>query len=366
MTRHVLPASGLSALLTRLGAGGRRVVGPTVRDGAIVLDTLRSVDDLPQGWAADEAPGSYRLRRRGDDAYFGYTVGPDAAKRFLHPPRQVLFRSRRTADGFTVEPPPPPAPVALIGLRACDLAAMDIQDRVLRDGPFADPHYAARRADVLLVAVQCVESGAACFCASMGAGPAVTGGFDLSLTELLEGAHRFVVEVGSPAGAALLEGLPLVDAGADAGAPERAASAAEAGQRRGVDAEGLRQRLVDAAEGPHWDAVAARCLGCAGCTMVCPTCFCTSVADVTDLTGEATRERRWESCLHLDFSYIHGGPVRPSLGARYRQWLTHKLQTWHDQFGTAGCVGCGRCTTWCPAGIDIVAEALAATAQETA
>ena len=106
--------------------------------------------------------------------------------------------------------------------------------------------------------------------------------------------------------------------------------------------------------------MAERCLTCGNCTLVCPTCFCTNVEDVGDLTGDhAERWRVWDTCFSVDYSYIHGGSVRPSGRARYRQWLTHKLATWHDQFDSSGCVGCGRCITWCPVGIDITQEVAA-------
>jgi ferredoxin len=92
--------------------------------------------------------------------------------------------------------------------------------------------------------------------------------------------------------------------------------------------------------------------------MVCPTCFCTTPEDITDVTGEhAERWERWASCFELDFSYLHGGSVRQSGVGRYRHWITHKLSTWYDQFGHSGCVGCGRCIAWCPVGIDITEEA---------
>ena len=122
----------------------------------------------------------------------------------------------------------------------------------------------------------------------------------------------------------------------------------------------LKELLYANAESPIWDAVAERCLSCTNCTAVCPTCFCTSVEDVTDLSGDvAGRERVWDSCFNADFSYIHGGTVRGSTRSRYRQWMTHKLGSWIDQFGMSGCVGCGRCITWCPAAIDITEEAAA-------
>ena len=126
------------------------------------------------------------------------------------------------------------------------------------------------------------------------------------------------------------------------------------------ETHGLRELLQDSLEHPRWDEVAERCLTCGNCTMVCPTCFCTTVEDVTDLTGEqAERWRAWDTCFSLDHSYVHGGSVRPTGRSRYRQWMTHKLGTWWDQFGTSGCVGCGRCIAWCPVGIDITEEAAA-------
>jgi len=94
--------------------------------------------------------------------------------------------------------------------------------------------------------------------------------------------------------------------------------------------------------------------------MVCPTCFCSTVEDTTDLSGlHAERWRKWDSCFTLDFTYIHGGSIRREGASRYRQWITHKLAHWHDQFGSSGCTGCGRCITWCPVGIDITEEARA-------
>ncbi len=343
----------LDALLGLLQQGGRHLVGPTVRDGAIVLDRIRGRADLPRGVGSTQAPGAFRLRDRGDEALFGFTVGPDSAKKWLYPAHLELWRARRDGDGFTVDDPKPSPTLAILGLRACDLAAVAVQDRVLVRSEHADPAYASRRSDVLLIAVQCAESASTCFCTSMGTGPRVTKGYDLCLTEVV-GSH-FVVEVGSEAGQRLVDQLPVRPAD-DPDAPERAAAAAS-DQQRAMPAD-VRERLLAALEGPQWDDVAARCLACTNCTLVCPTCFCTTVEDVTLLTGEAVHTRRWDSCFSPSFSDLHGHPVRASVNARYRQWLTHKLATWYDQFGTSGCVGCGRCIAWCPAEIDLVAEAL--------
>jgi formate hydrogenlyase subunit 6/NADH:ubiquinone oxidoreductase subunit I len=359
----VVERAAFPALLAALRVRGYELIGPTVRDNAIVYDRIAGVEDLPAGWTDEQAGGHYRLTRRADAALFGYSAGPQSWKQFLYPPVLRLWRGTRTETGFTVTPETDePPPRALIGVRACELHAIAIQDRVLLQGPYIDPAYAARREKLFIVAVNCGQAGGTCFCVSMHTGPQVTFGYDLALTEVLDGArHYFVVEAGTERGAAVLEEVPHTAAnGTEQAAATAAVAAAAAQMGRTLDTDGLKDLLYRNTENPRWDMVAERCLNCANCTMVCPTCFCTTVEEVTDLTGErAERQRRWDSCFTTDFSYIHGGSVRPTPKARYRQWMTHKLATWIDQFGTAGCVGCGRCITWCPVGIDITEEARA-------
>jgi sulfhydrogenase subunit beta (sulfur reductase) len=358
-----LSRDGFASLLHTLRGDGYLLVGPTARDGAIVYDRLRGVEDLPAGLTDEQEPGRYRLRRRDDEALFGYAVGPHSHKREFFPPSVRLFQIRRGADGPAVVPEPPiDRKIALIGVRSCDLHAIAVQDRVFLEGPHADADYAARRRGVFVVAVNCGDPGGTCFCASMGTGPRASAGFDLALTELVgDGEHRFVVEVGSPAGAALLARVAHALASeADRASAEAVTERAAARMGRHLDTRDIKSLFYDNQEHPRWAAVAERCLGCTSCTLVCPTCFCSTTVDTTDLSGEeATRERRWDSCFTLDHSYVHGGSVRPSLRARYRQWLTHKLASWIDQYGTSGCVGCGRCITWCPVGIDITEETAA-------
>lgn len=358
--QSVLTVAGVEALFAALRDRGYRVVGPTVRDQAIVYDDIATVDDLPRGWTDEQDGGHYRLNRRDDDALFGYVVGPHSWKRFLHPPRQRLWSAKRE-DGetrVTADVTEPPR-FAFIGVRACELNAIAIQDRVFLGGPFADPHYQARREDAFFVAVNCGQAGGTCFCASMKTGPKAEAGFDLALTEMLEGGEsRFLVEVGSDEGRDVLAALPREPAtAADEATATGIVARTTASMGRSMPEGNIRELLLENLEHPRWDDVAERCLTCGNCTMVCPTCFCTSVEDTSDLTGtETSRERRWDSCFTMDFSYIHGGSVRSSGKARYRQWMTHKLATWFDQFGTSGCVGCGRCVTWCPVGIDITEE----------
>ena len=357
----MLQVGQLSRLTGTLARRGYQVIGPTVRDGAIVYDRIESADDLPAGWTDEQGPGHYRLKRRHDGALFGYAAGPTSLKNHLHPAEVRVLAAERSGATFRIldGEVPRPSPRAFLGVRSCDLAAMAVLDRVLFGDRYRDPTYSALREGTFLVAVQCTEPAPTCFCASMGTGPPARAGFDLALTELTEsGAHRFLVEVGSDRGAEVLAELELAPATAeDAEAAAAALAAAVRRQVRSVERDGLAEFLPQTFEHSRWDEVAGRCLTCANCTMVCPTCFCTTVDDVTDVTGErAERWRRWDSCFTLSFSYIHGGSVRASSKARYRQWLTHKLASWHDQFGMSGCVGCGRCITWCPAGIDLTEE----------
>lgn len=357
---HVVIAKpSLESVFGALREAGYTLIGPTVADGAIIYADIAAVADLPVGWTDEQGPGRYRLRRRADDRYFGFVVGPYSLKKFLYPPALRLFSTRRNGEGFEIQGNTDPPPrYAFVGVRGCELAAAGIQDRVFLEGTVIDPHYKARRSAAFLLAVNCVEPGETCFCASMKTGPRCASGFDLALTELDD---VFLVEIGSELGAQMMAGAEWRPAGAfEMNWARRALTDAEGRMGRAMDRRDLPGLLYENLEHPRWALVAERCLACANCTMVCPTCFCSDVQDTSDLTGEATaRVRVWDSCFNREFSYVFGGHLRPNVRARYRQWLTHKLAAWIDQFGTSGCVGCGRCITWCPVGIDLTVEVAA-------
>jgi sulfhydrogenase subunit beta (sulfur reductase) len=364
---RLLHRDNFQHLLEALADRGYRTVGPTVRDGAIVYEAINAVSDLPEGWTDRQDGGTYRLERRNDTALFGYTVGPHSWKKFLFPPRTRLWQADRQPKGFTLRPEPlEAARYAFLGVRSCELHAIAIQDRVFME---TDPLYRAHRERAFLIVVNCGQAGGTCFCVSMTTGPRAESGFDLALTEILEdGRHVFTVEAGSQRGREVLQLLPTEEARAvDLEAAARCTARAVRQMGRSMDVTGVPDLLARSLEDPRWDDVASRCLACANCTMACPTCFCSTVEDTTDLTGDhAERWRSWDSCFTMDFSHVHGGSVRTSTKARYRQWLTHKLATWHEQFGTSGCVGCGRCITWCPVAIDLTQEVAAIRASEGA
>lgn len=353
----------LDELIRALRATGRTVIGPRVIDGAIAMVEVDDAADLPLGWTASMVPGGTRLEHRtaGDPgAARAFDNGPawSGIKPWTFPPHVDMLTLARPADGGLVatEPAPAPAarPIAVIGARACDLAALEVHDRVLAGGPAIDPDYASRRAGLLVVAVECAMATSTCFCASMGTGPEVGQGADVVLSEADGG---FVARGASVAGQALLAGFDLEAAPVPElrAADERVAGArATMGHNLGVETDGLHDRLLASLDSPRWDAVASRCLACANCTLVCPTCFCTGSVVSSDLDGRASSAARtWDSCFTAGFAQVAGGSFRPKHRDRYRQWLTHKFGTWFDQFGSSGCVGCGRCIAWCPVGIDV-------------
>ncbi len=352
----------LKELVAQLANQGYKVIGPQRRDDTIVLDEISSADQLPVGWNDEQQGGSYRLVKSDRPAFFDYVVGPYSWKRYLHPPVQRLWQAQRRGKSFSIKSDQEEIPrYAFFGVRGCEIHALEIQDRVFDNGDFADLGYVSRRAKAFIVAINCARPAATCFCTSLNTGPKARQGFDLALTELIDTKrHAFLVEIATQQGADILAQIPHQEA-----TPEDLATAKNVTHNA---VEAIQKTLVphvdtllkNNLEHSRWNDVAQRCLSCTNCTMVCPTCFCTTVEDSTDLAGQiAERWRKWDSCFTVDFSYIHGGSIRREGRSRYRQWMTHKLATWHDQFGSSGCVGCGRCITWCPVGIDITEEARA-------
>jgi sulfhydrogenase subunit beta (sulfur reductase) len=361
-TTVALPKTALPGLLENLKKMGYDVIGPQVKDNTIVYASLAQAEDLPQGYTSDQFPGSYRLKYTGHGNYFDITPGPQSWKTFLFPSRlqMVAFhKPENSAQWEVTNPSQPNPPYAFFGVRPCELAAIQVQDRVFLRDDYKDPFYRKQRQSALIISVNCLHPSGTCFCASMGTGPEVTTGFDLNLTELED---DFIVQTGSETGRMVVESLPWkpVSAFMIQSAKNAMDDARNHMGRSLPHPEELPTILLNNLNHPQYDDVAKRCLSCTNCTQVCPTCFCWDVLDLNDLSGNnVRRERVWDSCFNPEYSYVFGGNSRPNTRSRYRQWITHKLAGWYQQFGTSGCVGCGRCITWCPAGIDITAEAAA-------
>jgi sulfhydrogenase subunit beta (sulfur reductase) len=362
-TTAVLPKPKLDDLLLRLREKGYQTIGPRIRDDAVVYAPITGSADLPKGFISEQEAGRFHLASSGNSRFFDIIPGAQSWKQFFFPPRVSLIAARKNG-GWKAEKTAGNAPrLALIGVRPCELAAIKIQDLAFLRDDFTDPIYRDRRKNAFIVAVNCLHPGGTCFCASMGTGPKAADGFDLSLTELDD---TFLLEIGSEAGREIVKNFALqtADASAKQKAEQGLAEAKENMGRR-LDVSDLPDLILKNLEHPEWEAVAKRCMSCASCTLACPTCFCWDIQDHTGLNGiETERERVWDSCFNPGYSYQAGGNTRPTTRARYRQWLSHKLGTWKEQYGVLGCVGCGRCITWCPVKIDIT-EQIAALRKET-
>jgi ferredoxin len=365
----VLTVEGLDEFVARLRALGYEVMGPTLRDGAIVPGPVNSSKDLPRGVHDLQSPGSYRVMHEDDGEIFGWAVGPGSWKNEYFPPSQVMWRSEIVGDTLVFrQPDRSHALLAIVGARPCDVAALRILDHVLEEGVHRDSRYSERRDSNFIAVVECASPADTCFCASMKSGPGIDEDFDVALTELNdELGHRFIARIGSPRGADVLSSVSTRPANElDLEARALLLETASRAMSRSLPFDEVANLLARNVEHPRWLDVAERCLSCGNCTSVCPTCFCSDVHDTTDTSGAIERRRTWSSCFDLEHSYLHGGSVHESSSSRYRQWMTHKLSTWWDQFDSTGCVGCGRCIVWCPVGIDITEEVAAIAAHDQA
>ena len=346
----------LDNILIRLQEEGYLTIGPRVKNETLVYEQIEGLDDLPRGYITEQDAGYFRLQQTSHSRYFDVIPGAQSWKQFLFPPRVDLFRLQKTNGHWEkVSEENQNVKYAFIGVRACELNAILIQDKAFMREDFTDPIYRSRRERVFILSVDCLHPAETCFCASMNTGPRVKDSFDLNLTELDD---VFLVKVGSEIGRNILNGLPFELASSFMlSNAERGLENAAQQMKRTLNTDGLPEFVLANLDHPQWEEIGQRCLSCANCTQVCPTCFCWDARDeVTLNNNETRRERVWDSCFNPGFSYQAGGNTRPSIQSRYRQWLSHKLGSWPQQYGTLGCVGCGRCITWCPAKIDLTKE----------
>ena len=368
--KYIVDVDAINSILTILKGQKFKTIGPKISDNTIIYDELNNINNLPIGITDVHEAGSYRLKKRDDKALFGYNLGPFSFKKYLFPPQITVLKSKKIDGKITIlKENEAVEKLAFIGVKPCELHAILIQDKIFLDGEYIDNYYKKQRDNLFIVTTNCTEAGSSCFCTSTNTGPNILEGFDLSITEnISEEGHYFVIEAGSNAGIKLLNELTLTEASVELlQKVEDKINDARLNMGRTLQTENLKEVLLNNLTHPHWEKIAKKCLSCGNCTMVCPTCFCSNIKDVTSLSGvDNERVRTWDSCFSMEYSYIHGGTVRASIKSRYRQWMTHKLASWQDQFQTLGCVGCGRCIVWCPVGIDITKEALSLQEQVTA
>lgn len=347
----------IDTLLSLLKERGYVCVAPRYIEGAINYAKINNASELPWGLTDEQAPAHYKVIQTDQKKAFSFTIPVQSIKPMLFKAKETIWKSKRDENGKLIfEPKVDFEKIAVFGVRACDLRAIETQDRIFMQNTFNDVRYIKRRENQFLIAMNCTSSNSNCFCVSLGDGPKAETGFDLSMTEI---ANGFIVESGSVKGSNLLENLNYTVA-SDNGLNE-----AELGRKRAISEQiksippikVVESKLKANLEHERYKNIASRCLSCGNCTNSCPTCFCHTERDEPNISGTVSNHtREWDSCFTLEHSYTHGETYRESLIHRYRQWLTHKFATWRDQFQVKGCVGCGRCITHCPVKIDVTEE----------
>ncbi|WPM32043.1 4Fe-4S dicluster domain-containing protein [Hydrogenobacter sp. T-2] len=352
---YLLSLEGIRELFEAL-KDGYIVLAPKLRDGLIALSEVQSLEELPLGYRNIEAPGFCVIEKV--EGYFTYTHPYNSFKSFLHPTELPLIRVRKEREDLNFQTlVPEEKAMCLFDIRACDLSALKVLDTVfLYKNPHPDPYYASLREGLFVLAVNCSYATSTCFCTTMETGPEVKEGYDLLITELSEG---FLTEVGSEKGKRIIEKVKdkREAEGKHFEEKRKILEKTELTMKRAFQTEGLTKRLYERMDAKYWEHIEKRCVACTSCTQACPTCFCFDIIERNNLElEESLRVRVWDSCFSPSFATVHRFNLRQSVHSRYRQWLMHKFAYWVGQFDCFGCVGCGRCITWCPVGIDIREE----------
>ncbi len=317
------------------------------------LDSLRDQFTLI-GPVTDDGQTEFRRIdsvRQLDMAYQSTMLSP--GKVYLYKPREELFRFSLDGDLEIREPRADDERRVIIGLHSCDTKAVLYLDKTFL-GAFHDPRYEARRNNTVIIELNCETAGKNCFCSSMGTGPYLHAetGYDMQLTDF---GSEYLVELKTDRARSMFTVDDVRPAGRDEFVTKQ-----EKEQRvsatftKRIDTKGLDVLLRKNSQHRVWRITAEEaCLSCSNCVMVCPTCFCYDITDEVSMDRKSARRlRQWDACQDAHFAEVHGGNFRGRRTARLRQFVTHKLaQT--NQYGVYATVGCGRCITWCPTGIDL-------------
>jgi len=333
----------LGKLIEVLKAYGYVTYGYKVSRGAVIFDELRNLEDMPLKYRDVQGPGSYRLIE-GNGVRHSFA----SPKEVIHPARQELFNV--DSNGGVSYPPIESKKIALVGIKSCDLASIKVMDRILSN----DDSYNARRKEALTIVEECINPGDTCFCGSLGTGPYVSEDFDLAYARIDD--DHVLFKYGSRVGLNLVKRLGLKPASEEL-VNTYSSLMSEAKEKTSPLKFGLsdieNSMLKSMSDVDLWKKLSEKCVGCANCNLVCPTCFCTEFLDDLKLDNSASRVRFWVGCLSYVYGLVAGTHFRPELYMRYRHFVLHKFLFYRKQIGLVGCVGCGRCITWCPVGIDL-------------
>lgn len=280
-----------------------------------------------------------------------YIQPVNSVKDVLFPCDDPLYRYNWSVDAVEFEPVSETEKTVVFGLRPCDLASVDLLDRVFTTGDFSDVQYRRRREHSVLVGMGCLRSAPSCLCRAFGVTPGASQGADMMVYETEEG---YVAHSITEKGQELMESMPGTDAGdEDLDRARQASEQTEVPRAEGLSPEGLPEEMREQWDSPYWQQLGLRCLGCGTCTFVCPTCHCFLIADL-NRGKKGLRFKSWDSCQYKRFVLAAGDHnPRPTRKERIRQRFMHKLAYFPETNDAFLCTGCGRCIASCPVDIHI-------------
>lgn len=322
----IINKNEIANILTKL-AEEYLVIAPVQKEGIVQFSAIKNGAEACLTFANTKKPGKEILFPQSEELY-SYTIDTEGVR------MQANVDQKETI---------------VFGMRPCDVKSLVLLDNVFKNDQYQDVYYLTRRANTLIVGLGCNEPAATCFCSNMACGPFAKEGSDIFLTDIGE---AYVAEGISEKGQALLAKLGLGSATAEQKALANQLQA-ETKADGGVNIAGIAEKLGGMFEHPFWDSLHEKCLGCAACTYLCPTCHCFDIADeAADCNG--CRVRNWDACMFPLFT-LHGSGhnPRPNGKARWRQRLMHKFNYFVDRYNATACVGCGRCIKNCPVNLDI-------------
>ncbi len=356
-----LSRNNFQSLIDYLVEQDYSVIAPTIKQDAIHYQPIHHIDEMVCSYHEQSSAGSYQLVKDQSGKYFNWSNGVSCLKPWFFKPHETLWQLN-----LNKTPPqyqaiiPKEQKKAFIGVRACDLAALQLQDQHFLQDKYLHQQYHANRQQSIFIAVHCAAPSTNCFCTSTEDGPECSQGFDIVMTELESG---FILQGENTFSQKLIDHLPVETVSKQSWQEQddilkRAKQKIQRAFNPEKVAKKLQQRLHD----NIWQDIAEKCLACGNCTLVCPSCFCSKQGDEMPLAGNKVEHiQYWDSCFSEQHSYLGGIVIHQNIADRYKQWINHKLNWWFEQYGRSGCVGCGRCISWCPTGIDFFQQARALT-----
>jgi len=317
-----LSHEALNGLFAALRKDGRRVLAPVDSDGRTELNEVESPAQVAKDYlqtilSAKEVvfPKVERL--------LSYTTGPGKVE--------------------LKDPEPKALPTVLFGVRPCEAAAFGALDAVF-NWDTRDSFFNARMAQIAVIGLSCTKADAACFCTTVGGGPADTRGSDILLSPIEGG---FLAEVLTEKGRSIQALAPELFQ--DGRGIDKTAVKLD----KAFDQPALTAKLPGMFDSALWVDQSLRCIGCGACAFVCPTCVCFDIQEEAD-PKQGQRLRCWDSCGYRMFTlHASGHNPREVQSQRWRQRIYHKFSYYPERYGMLGCVGCGKCTRACPVDMNL-------------